>query len=245
MPISFSDSLCFYARLLQQYFVSPKHLFQRCFVILYTSFSVILVGSLLGQFGKSKWQLYFELLRLPMEIQGLKPSVLMKKLKQHLLLQPLPWKFLATRFRWQEWPPWPIMPLKLNSPPHDIKQLQRFLGMVNFYRRFLANCTKVLRPLTDLLKGWAKPLEWIASAQEALQNAKGLLAVAVPLLHPPQMLSFTLLLTPPIPISKGSCNKILETKRKLSLNVYTEFCVISVVSTAEHLDSYRDKTRSV
>jgi putative transposase len=26
------------------------------------------------------------------------------------------------------------------SPPQDIKQLQRFLGMVNFYRRFLPNC---------------------------------------------------------------------------------------------------------
>ncbi len=40
--------------------------------------------TLLGQFGKSKWQSYFELLRLPREMQGLKPSVLMWKLKQHL-----------------------------------------------------------------------------------------------------------------------------------------------------------------
>jgi hypothetical protein len=38
----------------------------------------------LGQFGKSKQQSYFELLQLPMEIQGLKPGVLMEKLKQHL-----------------------------------------------------------------------------------------------------------------------------------------------------------------
>jgi hypothetical protein len=43
-----------------------------------------LKDTLLGQFGKSKWQSYFELLRLPMEMQGLKPSVLMRKLKQHL-----------------------------------------------------------------------------------------------------------------------------------------------------------------
>jgi hypothetical protein len=41
-------------------------------------------NTLLGQFGNSKWQSYFELLRLPMEMQGLKPSVLMGKLKQHL-----------------------------------------------------------------------------------------------------------------------------------------------------------------
>jgi hypothetical protein len=39
---------------------------------------------LLGQFGKSKWQSYFELLCLPMEMQDLKSSVLMGKLKQHL-----------------------------------------------------------------------------------------------------------------------------------------------------------------
>jgi hypothetical protein len=36
----------------------------------------ILINTLLGQFGKSKWQSYFELLRLPIEMQGLKPSVL-------------------------------------------------------------------------------------------------------------------------------------------------------------------------
>jgi hypothetical protein len=43
-----------------------------------------LKNTLLGQFGKSKWQSYFELLRLPMETQGLKPRALVGKLKQHL-----------------------------------------------------------------------------------------------------------------------------------------------------------------
>jgi hypothetical protein len=43
-----------------------------------------LKNTLLGQFRKSKWQSYFELLRLPMEMQDLKLSVLMGKLKQHL-----------------------------------------------------------------------------------------------------------------------------------------------------------------
>jgi hypothetical protein len=43
-----------------------------------------LKNTLLGQFGKSRWQSCFELLCLPMEMQGLKPSVLMGKLKQHL-----------------------------------------------------------------------------------------------------------------------------------------------------------------
>jgi hypothetical protein len=43
-----------------------------------------LKNTLLEQFGKSKWQSYFELLLLPMDMQGLKPNVLMGKLKQHL-----------------------------------------------------------------------------------------------------------------------------------------------------------------
>jgi hypothetical protein len=38
-------------------------------------------------------------------------------------------------------------------PSQDIKKLQRFLGMVNFYCRFLPNCAQVLKPLTDLLRG--------------------------------------------------------------------------------------------
>jgi putative transposase len=43
--------------------------------------------------------------------------------------------------------------IESSPPPQDIKQLQRFLGMVNFYRCFLPNCAQVLCPLTDLLRG--------------------------------------------------------------------------------------------
>jgi hypothetical protein len=46
---------------------------------------IFLKDAVLGQFRKSEWQSYFELfLLLPMEMQGLKPGVLMVKLKQHL-----------------------------------------------------------------------------------------------------------------------------------------------------------------
>jgi Reverse transcriptase (RNA-dependent DNA polymerase) len=37
--------------------------------------------------------------------------------------------------------------------PQSIKQLMTFLGMLNFYRRFLPQAAKVLKPLTDCLKG--------------------------------------------------------------------------------------------
>jgi cleavage and polyadenylation specificity factor subunit 1 len=53
-------------------------------------------------------------------------------------------------------------------PPQDVKQLQQFLGMVNFYRRFLPGIARMLQPLTDTLKGaprrwsgcWPPPSEW-------------------------------------------------------------------------------------
>jgi hypothetical protein len=40
---------------------------------------------MLGQFGKSKWQSYLELLHLSLDMQVLKSSILMGKLKQSLL----------------------------------------------------------------------------------------------------------------------------------------------------------------
>jgi hypothetical protein len=71
------------------------------------------------------------------------------------------------------------------SSPQDIKQLQCFPSIVNFYCCFLPNCTQVLRPLTDLLREGPKMLEWTGTAQEAFQNAKRPLAMAVPLQYPP------------------------------------------------------------
>ncbi|CAH8530229.1 unnamed protein product [Schistosoma curassoni] len=49
------------------------------------------------------------------------------------------------------------LPMKVeaitNYPePTSVKSLRRFLGMCNFYRRFLPHCAEVLQPLTDLLK---------------------------------------------------------------------------------------------
>jgi hypothetical protein len=59
-----------------------------------------------------------------------------------------------------------------------------YFTLVNFYRRFLPNCAQVLHPLTDLLKGGPRVLEWTAAAQDSFQKAKQLLAAAVLLQHP-------------------------------------------------------------
>jgi hypothetical protein len=69
-------------------------------------------------------------------------------------------------------------------PPTDIKQLQRFLGLINFYRRFLPAVARTLQPLTDLLKGSPKVLLWSPAAEAAFVAAKAALVAAVPLCHP-------------------------------------------------------------
>ncbi len=58
------------------------------------------------------------------------------------------WKFSAARFQWQVRPPTAehTAPIASCLPPQDIKQLQRFLNMVNFYRHYLPGCAHSLRP---------------------------------------------------------------------------------------------------
>jgi Reverse transcriptase (RNA-dependent DNA polymerase) len=51
-----------------------------------------------------------------------------------------------------------VTAIKEFPTPTTPKQLQRFLGLLNFYRRFLPNAAAVLCPLTDSLKGTPKQL---------------------------------------------------------------------------------------
>ena len=71
-------------------------------------------------------------------------------------------------------------------PPTQHK-LRQFLGLVNFYHRFLPNCALILQPLHDLLKGAPKgntPLTWTDAATKAFHTIKDALADATLLVHP-------------------------------------------------------------
>jgi hypothetical protein len=71
--------------------------------------------------------------------------------------------------------------------PSIIKELQAFLGMVNFYRRCLPSIARTLRPLTDALRGSKKgadKLEWSAAMEGAFAAAKQSLLTATHLAHP-------------------------------------------------------------
>ncbi len=66
-------------------------------------------------------------------------------------------------------------------PPSTIKELQVFLGMVNFYRRFLPGIASTLRPLTDALKGnrpASERLPWTAEMEAGFAEAKAALGRA-------------------------------------------------------------------
>ena len=72
-----------------------------------------------------------------------------------------------------------------NTPlPSTPKELQRFLGMINFYHRFLLAAANILHPLTEALKGNPKVLSCTAEMQTATNNIKATLVAAVPLSHP-------------------------------------------------------------
>ena len=49
-----------------------------------------------------------------------------------------------------------LAPVKDWKPPQDVKQLQRFLGFANFFRRFIKGFASIAQPITELLGGPVK-----------------------------------------------------------------------------------------
>ncbi|GFS78721.1 hypothetical protein TNCV_3148891 [Trichonephila clavipes] len=81
--------------------------------------------------------------------------------------------------------------------PNTLTQLRRFLGMVNFYRRFIPKAAYILAPLIKFLEGHTNkkkpcrpsknpqtPLEWTEEAENSFTAAKTALTDATLLKHP-------------------------------------------------------------
>ncbi|GFX82906.1 hypothetical protein TNCV_2640411 [Trichonephila clavipes] len=81
--------------------------------------------------------------------------------------------------------------------PNTLTQLRRFLGMFNFYRRFIPKAAHILAPLIKFLEGHTNkkkpchpsknpqtPLEWTEEAENSFTAAKTALADATLLKHP-------------------------------------------------------------
>jgi RNase H-like domain found in reverse transcriptase len=72
-------------------------------------------------------------------------------------------------------------------PPNTVKELQSFLGLINFYRRFIRSAANLLLPLTAVLRGspaGSKRLQWIAEMRQAFTAAMAVVAAACTLQHP-------------------------------------------------------------
>jgi transposase InsO family protein len=66
--------------------------------------------------------------------------------------------------------------------PRDLKESRRFVGMAGYYRRFIPNFSKKLRPLTNLtVKG--VPFEWGEAQEEGFQAVKKAMSEAPVIAH--------------------------------------------------------------
>ncbi|KAK3518635.1 hypothetical protein QTP70_006078 [Hemibagrus guttatus] len=74
--------------------------------------------------------------------------------------------------------------------PTTVKELQRFLGFANFYRRFIRGYSSVTSPLTNLLRNKPKTLVWTPAATHAFQTLKQAFTTAPLLVHPDPELPF-------------------------------------------------------
>ena len=69
-----------------------------------------------------------------------------------------------------------IEAIKNFPEPDSLNKLRRFLGMFNFYRRFIPHCSDILQPLTEALKGKAKKFTLSSEAKDAFTAAKTAIA---------------------------------------------------------------------
>lgn len=71
--------------------------------------------------------------------------------------------------------------------PRTAKDLRRFLGMINFYRKFLPKAAEIQAPLNELLHGDIKGktlLEWTPEARRAFNATKESITQATLIAHP-------------------------------------------------------------
>jgi hypothetical protein len=75
------------------------------------------------------------------------------------------------------------------KPPMTVSEVQSFLGLSGYYRRFIPNFSMITKPITELLKKGNKYL-WSEACGEAFKHLKKLLATSPMLAQPDTTKSF-------------------------------------------------------
>ena len=79
-----------------------------------------------------------------------------------------------------------------NAPtPRNIQELRSFLGLINYYGKFISNLSSILRPLNELLQRDRK-WKWTRDCTRAFQQAKSALLSSQVLVHYDPSLPLTL-----------------------------------------------------
>lgn len=71
--------------------------------------------------------------------------------------------------------------------PVTVRQLRRYLGIINFYQRFVSHHASIIAPLNELLQGAHRPndrIQWTNEADSAFNAIKVAIANAALLAHP-------------------------------------------------------------
>ncbi len=65
--------------------------------------------------------------------------------------------------------------------PRSVKHVQSFVGLANYYRRFIKGFAKIMQPITDIRR--CKIFRWTDECEVAFQNIKSALTSAPVLAH--------------------------------------------------------------
>ena len=68
--------------------------------------------------------------------------------------------------------------------PTTKEEMKRFLGMINFYNRFIPNAARIMKPLYEATTTEKKQIEWKEETVKAFEEAKAALAATTMLRHP-------------------------------------------------------------
>jgi hypothetical protein len=75
------------------------------------------------------------------------------------------------------------------KPPMMVSEVQSFLGLAGYYRRFISNFSKITKPITELLMKGTNYI-WSETCDDAFKHLKKLLTTSPVLAQPDTMKSF-------------------------------------------------------